>query len=48
MEEPVYGMCIHCGSIEVRLTHPPFGTRDLSDIGESDRYPLGSGCEVCD
>jgi hypothetical protein len=46
-ESPVtYGLCLHCQSIEVALNKPT-GTRDLSDIGESDAYPTGYGCEVC-
>jgi hypothetical protein len=46
-ETPVtYGLCLHCQSIEVALNKPT-GTRDLSDIGESDAYPTGYGCEVC-
>ena len=42
----VYGMCLACRSIEVGLVEQ-IGTRDLSDIGESDTYPTGYGCEVC-
>lgn len=42
----MYGMCIGCGSVEVALINPT-GTRDLSDMGESDAYPVGYGCEVC-
>lgn len=46
-ETPVtYGMCLGCRSIEVALNKPT-GTRDLSDIGESDTYQTGYGCEVC-
>lgn len=41
-----YGLCLHCGSVEVALNCVT-GTRDLSDIGESDTYPTGYGCEVC-
>lgn len=41
-----YGLCTHCGSVEVALNCVT-GTRDLSDIGESDTYPTGYGCEVC-
>lgn len=44
--EPVYGMYTGCGSVEVALVKPT-GTRDLSHIGESPRYPTGHGCEVC-
>ena len=44
--EPVYGMCTGCGSVEVRLIRP-HGTRDLSYMGESPKYPVGYGCEVC-
>lgn len=42
----VYGMCTACGSVEVALASSG-GTRDLSDIGESDVYPVGYGCELC-
>ena len=42
----VYGMCTCCGSVEVALDCAT-GFRDLSSIGESDRYPTGYGCEVC-
>jgi hypothetical protein len=45
--KPVHGMCTHCGSVEVQLVNGVTGYRDLSDIGESDRYPVGYGCEVC-
>lgn len=44
--EPTYGMCTACGSVEVAL-NAPHGTRDLSYMGESPRYPVGYGCEVC-
>lgn len=44
--EPVYGMCLACRSIEVRLIEV-IGARDFSNIGESDEYPVGDGCEVC-
>jgi hypothetical protein len=44
--EPVYGLCTHCGAVEVKLNHPT-GTRDLSSMGESATYPTGYGCEVC-
>ena len=40
------GMCTACGSVEVELNQAT-GTRDMSAIGESDRYPTGYGCEVC-
>lgn len=43
---PVYGMCTHCGSVEVLLDKAT-GTRDLSGMGESSEYPTGYGCEVC-
>lgn len=43
----VYGMCTHCGAVEVRLILPISGYRDFSDIGESANYPTGYGCEVC-
>ena len=44
--EPTYGMCLACRSVEVALNRV-IGTRDFSDIGESDVYPVGYGCEVC-
>ena len=44
--EPVYGLCTACRSVEVALNQVT-GTRDLSDMGESDQYPVGYGCEVC-
>lgn len=43
---PVYGLCLHCGAIEVRLDSVT-GHRDFSRIGESATYPVGNGCEVC-
>ncbi len=46
MNTPTYGMCTHCGAVEVELVHVD-GWRDLSDIGESKDYPVGYGCEVC-
>lgn len=46
MTAPIYGMCLDCRSIEVRLDEQ-VGTRDFSNIGESDRYPVGYGCEAC-
>ncbi|ABQ86109.1 hypothetical protein PBI_TWEETY_40 [Mycobacterium phage Tweety] len=42
----VYGMCTACGSVEVALMQPT-GSRNLSHIGESDTYPTGHGCEMC-
>ena len=45
--EPVYGMCTHCGAVEVELVNGVSGYRDLSQEGESERYPVGYGCEVC-
>lgn len=46
-EAPItYGMCLACRSVEVAL-NKVIGTRDFSDIGESDVYPVGYGCEVC-
>lgn len=46
-ESPItYGMCLACRSIEVALVRVT-GARDFSDIGESDIYPVGYGCEVC-
>lgn len=45
--KPVHGMCTHCGSIEVELVNGVTGYRDLSDMGEHERYPVGYGCEVC-
>ena len=44
--QPTYGMCTACGSVEVALNRVT-GTRDLSGMGESPRYPTGYGCEVC-
>lgn len=44
---PVYGQCTMCGAIETKLNKVS-GYRDLSSIGESDRYPVGYGCELCD
>lgn len=43
---PTFGMCTGCGSVEVRLNEAT-GTRDLSGMGESSRYPTGYGCETC-
>ena len=45
-DEATYGLCTACGSVEVRLNKAT-GTRDLSSMGESPRYPIGYGCEVC-
>ena len=45
-DAPVYGFCLACRSIEVRLNKAT-GTRDFSDIGEASNYPTGYGCEVC-
>ena len=43
-----YGMCLACRAIEVKLDESGvIGTRDFSNIGESDKYPVGYGCEVC-
>lgn len=42
----VYGLCTSCRSVEVELVQV-IGFRDLSYMGESDRYPVGYGCEVC-
>lgn len=44
--QPTHGKCLHCGSVEVALIQVA-GHLDLSDIGESDRYPYGHGCELC-
>ena len=44
--EPVYGMCLACRSVEVKLDNLT-GYRDLSSIGEHERYPVGYGCEAC-
>lgn len=41
-----YGLCTSCRSVEVELVQV-IGTRDLSYMGENDRYPVGYGCEVC-
>jgi hypothetical protein len=46
-KKDVYGKCLACGSVEVKLNNL-VGTIDLSDIGESANYPTGYGCEVCD
>lgn len=46
MTGTTYGMCLACGAVEVALNRAT-GSRDLSDIGESDQYPTGYGCEVC-
>lgn len=43
---PTFGMCLHCGAVEVALVQPT-GTRDFSNIGESPAYPTGYGCEAC-
>ena len=42
----VYGMCTHCGAVEVEL-NTVTGIRDLSELGESPTYSTGFGCEVC-
>ena len=42
---PVHGKCTSCGSVEVRL-NKVHGYTAIE--GESDRYPVGFGCEVCD
>jgi hypothetical protein len=44
--ELTYGYCVHCRSVEVALVKV-HGYHDFSDIGESERYPCGDGCEVC-
>ena len=44
--EPTYGYCTACRSVEVNLAQVT-GYRDMSSIGESDRYPTGYGCELC-
>ena len=41
-----YGKCLSCGSVEIELNSVSCHL-DLSDIGESDHYPAGYGCEVC-
>jgi hypothetical protein len=41
----VYGKCCACGAVEVELNRPDGFT---AIEGESDRYPTGYGCEVCD
>jgi hypothetical protein len=41
-----YGQCRACGGHEVLLLHP-YGTVDLSSMGESPAYPVGYGCELC-
>jgi len=45
-DEEVYGLCLACGSVEVRLLKAT-GVRDMSAIGESSEYPCGYGCAVC-
>jgi hypothetical protein len=45
-DQPTYGLCTACRSVEVRLVKAT-GTRDLSGMGESATYPTGYGCEVC-
>lgn len=46
MPEPVYGKCRACGACEVEI-YGPYGSTDLSSIGESATYPTGYGCEAC-
>lgn len=41
-----YGMCTACGAVEVALNMVT-GFRDLSAIGEHEKYPTGYGCEMC-
>lgn len=43
---PTYGLCLGCGGREVRLNRV-VGFKDYSGIGESNRYPVGDGCELC-
>jgi hypothetical protein len=45
--ETTYGMCTHCGSVEVELVNGVSGYRNLSGMGEAERYPVGYGCEAC-
>lgn len=40
------GRCLSCGAIETQLNRIA-GYEDLSSIGESERYPVGYGCELC-
>jgi hypothetical protein len=40
------GQCTCCGAIEVVLDKV-HGFVDCSVIGESARYPVGYGCELC-
>lgn len=44
---PIIGQCSACGSIEVHLVGNVLRTMDLSTMGESPRYPVGYGCELC-
>lgn len=46
MTTPTYGMCLACRSVEVEI-YDVCGTRDMSWMGEHERYPVGYGCEVC-
>lgn len=41
------GQCLSCGAIETILNKVT-GYKDFSGIGESERYPVGYGCELCD
>jgi NTP pyrophosphatase (non-canonical NTP hydrolase) len=43
---PRRGWCMICGRVDVALDQIT-GYRDRSDKGESARYPVGYGCEVC-
>jgi len=43
----VVGKCTACGCVEV-LLNEAHGFADLTAIGESGKYPIGYGCEVCD
>lgn len=43
--KPTYGKCTACGAVEVALNRP-HGTVAIE--GESDHYPVGYGCELCD
>lgn len=40
-----YGRCMACGAVEVKLNRV---TGYINIPEESDRYPTGFGCEVCD
>jgi hypothetical protein len=45
--KPIYGQCLGCRAIEVRLNNVVRYV-DLAYMGESSAYPQGYGCELCD